>query len=65
MIAELIAKRTKWGIVSELDNEKPTPAKGNGGVEFASNEIASYRANFLLRSRSEFLKHGSGSLPRC
>lgn len=33
-------------------------AGGDGGVVFASNDVFSYRANFLLRSRAEFLKHG-------
>lgn len=33
-------------------------AGGDGGVVFASNDVVSCRANFLLRSRAEFLKHG-------
>jgi hypothetical protein len=33
-------------------------AGGDGGVVFASNDVVSYRANFLLRSRAEFLKQG-------
>jgi len=33
-------------------------AGGDGGVVFANNQPASFRANFLVRSRSEFLKHG-------
>jgi hypothetical protein len=33
-------------------------AGGDGGVVFASNDVVSYRANFLLRSRADFLKHG-------
>jgi hypothetical protein len=33
-------------------------AGGDGGVLFASNDVVSYRANFLLRSRAEFLKQG-------
>ena len=32
-------------------------AGGDGGVVFAGNDVVSYRANFLLSSRAEFLKH--------
>ena len=33
-------------------------AGGDGGVVFANNQLASFRSNFLLRSRAEFLEHG-------
>lgn len=33
-------------------------AGGDGGVEFANNDLTSYRLNFLLRSCAEFLRHG-------
>jgi len=33
-------------------------AGGDRGVVFASNDVVSYRANFLLRSRADFLEHG-------
>jgi len=33
-------------------------AGGNGGVLFSGNELSSFRGNFLLRSRAEFLKQG-------
>ena len=57
---------TPRGVTQPILVEVPEHAKaavvlfagGDGGVEFTNNELASYRANFLMRSRAQFLKHG-------
>lgn len=64
--AEIWPLQTPRGVTQPVLIEVPAQpraavvlfAGGNGGVVFAGNELASYRGNFLLRARAEFLKQG-------
>jgi hypothetical protein len=64
--AETWELQTRPGVTQPVLVEAPDQPKaavilfagGDGGVVFANNEPTSYRANFLVRSRAEFLKHG-------
>lgn len=64
--AETWELQTRPGITQPALVEAPDQPKaavilfagGDGGVVFANNEPVSYRANFLVPSRAEFLKHG-------
>lgn len=64
--AETWQLQTRPGVTQPVLVEAPDQPKaaiilfagGDGGVVFAGNQPASYRANFLLRSRAEFLRHG-------
>jgi len=58
--------QTRPGVTQPVLVEAPSQPKaavilfagGNGGVLFAGDEPTTYRANFLVRSRAEFVKQG-------
>ena len=64
--AETWTLQTPRGVTQPVLIEVPDHPKaavvlfsgGDGGVEFANNDLTSYRLNFLMRSRAEFLRHG-------
>lgn len=64
--AETLELQTRPGVTQPILVETTAQPKaavilfagGNGGVVFASNEVSTFRANFLLRARPEFLKQG-------
>lgn len=64
--AETCELQARTGVTQPVLVEVPDQPKavvvlfagGDGGVVFAGNDVVSYRANFLLRSRADFLKQG-------
>ena len=64
--AETWESRARPGVTQPVLVEIPDQPKaaavlfagGDGGVVFANSQLASFRSNFLMRSRAEFLKHG-------